>query len=185
MKEKMKGFISGVLVTVLAISLAGGTLAAVASQTISVDPTTKIRVNGEMFVPKDATGKEVPVFNYQGTTYAPVRALAEAYGLVVGYDAAANMATVDRPVVTTFTLGIGTYKVGEDLAPGKYDVVATMGSGNFQGDVASCKFGSLNEILSAPGASTFERASSYSNLELASGDIVYIKGNLKLLFTAK
>ena len=29
------------------------------------------------------------------TTYAPVRALAEAYGLTVGYDSAKHMATVD------------------------------------------------------------------------------------------
>ncbi len=54
-----------------------------------------IQANGETFVPKDVTGKEVPVFAYEGTTYAPLRALAEAYGLEVGYDAAANMATVN------------------------------------------------------------------------------------------
>lgn len=185
MKERMKGFISGILVSVLVISLAGGALAAAVTQTITVDPTIKIRVNGEEFKPKDATGKDVPVFVYEGTTYAPVRALAEAYGLVVGYDSASNMATVDKPVSTTLTLGIGTYKVGEDIAPGKYDVVAVSGSGNFQGDVTSCKLGSLNEILAAPGASTSERASSYSNLVLASGDVLYIKGNLSLQFTKK
>ena len=37
------------------------------------------------------------VFTVNGTTYAPLRALAEAYGLEVGYDAANNIATVNSP----------------------------------------------------------------------------------------
>lgn len=36
-------------------------------------------------------------FTYNGTTYAPLRALAEAYGLEVGYDAANKIATVNAP----------------------------------------------------------------------------------------
>ncbi len=64
---------------------------------ISVDPTVKILVNGSEFKPKDANGNDVMTFIYNGTTYAPLRALAEAYGLEVGYDAARNMATVSEP----------------------------------------------------------------------------------------
>ena len=146
----------------------------------------KVMVNGEEFKPKDANGNDVLVFAYNGTTYAPLRALAEAYGLVVGYDAAANMATVDKPSISTLTLGIGTYTVGTDIASGKYDVVAISGSGNFWGDVASCQFGSLNEILAAPSeAVTMGWSSTYSNLTLKSGDVIYIEGNLSLQFTKK
>lgn len=64
---------------------------------ISVDPSVKILVNGTEFQPKDANGNDVMTFIYNGTTYAPLRALAEAYGLEVGYDAARNMATVSEP----------------------------------------------------------------------------------------
>ena len=64
---------------------------------ISVDPSVKILVNGSEFQPKDANGNDVMTFIYNGTTYAPLRALAEAYGLEVGYDAARNMATVNEP----------------------------------------------------------------------------------------
>ena len=39
------------------------------------------------------------VFVYDGTAYAPVRALAEAYGLQVGYDSEKNLATVSQPEV--------------------------------------------------------------------------------------
>ena len=105
---------------------------------------------------------------------------------MVGYDAAENMATVNTPTPTTFSLGVGQYTVGADIAPGKYDVAALSGSGNFMGEVASCQFGSLNEILAAPGASgSIERPSTYSNLTLAEGDILYIKGSLNVEFTVK
>lgn len=90
----MKKFLSGVLCATLVFSLALSALAISGRMTIEVDPIN-IMVNGEVFVPKDVNGKEVPQFAYQGTTYAPLRALAEAYGLEVGYDAEKNMATVN------------------------------------------------------------------------------------------
>lgn len=72
--------------------------------TLSVSPIN-IEVNGEIFQPKDANGDPVPVFVYAGTTYAPLRALAEAYGLTVGYDSAKKLATVDF-VATTKSLSL-------------------------------------------------------------------------------
>lgn len=92
----MKKFLSGVLCATLVFSLTLSALAISGKMTIEVDPIN-IMVNGEVFVPKDVNGKEVPQFAYQGTTYAPLRALAEAYGLEVGYDAEKNMATVSDP----------------------------------------------------------------------------------------
>ena len=86
-----------ILAAGLAAALSVGSFAAGSLITISVDPTVKIKVNGEEFKPKDANGNDVMTFIYNGTTYAPLRALAEAYGLQVGYDAGANMATVDDP----------------------------------------------------------------------------------------
>jgi len=56
-----------------------------------------IVVKGQIFKPTDANGKPVPVFETGGTTYAPLRALAEAYGLEVGYDAKQRLAYVTRP----------------------------------------------------------------------------------------
>lgn len=93
MKKTSKICITAVLAAILSVgSFAAGNLI-----DITVDPTVKIRVNGEEFRPTDANGNPVMTFVYNGTTYAPLRALAEAYGLEVGYDAAANMATVDAP----------------------------------------------------------------------------------------
>lgn len=43
------------------------------------------------------SGNDVMVFTYKDTTYAPLRALAEAYGLEVGYDSSRNLAAVNSP----------------------------------------------------------------------------------------
>lgn len=51
--------------------------------------TTNIRVfvDGIELIPRDANGQIVPVINWNGTTYLPVRALANQVGLAVQYDA--------------------------------------------------------------------------------------------------
>lgn len=90
----MKKFLSGVLCATLVFSLALSALAISGRMTIEVDPIN-VQINGEVFQPTDVNGKEVPVFAYQGTTYAPLRALAEAYGLEVGYNVENNIATVN------------------------------------------------------------------------------------------
>ena len=56
--------------------------------------------------PRDVSGKEVPVFLYEGTTYVPARAISEALGLNVSF----NSAT--RTVVLTSKSGTGTTSQG-------------------------------------------------------------------------
>ena len=90
---KKLSFAAGMLTMALIGGLGVTALAATGQMTITVDPVN-IQVNGQTFQPKDANGADVPVFAYNGTTYAPLRALAKAYGLTVGYDQEANMATV-------------------------------------------------------------------------------------------
>lgn len=96
MKGKLTSFFAGVLTVVLLGTLTVSALAADGSLSLTVNPI-RVMVNGEVFQPKDAQGNDVLVFTYNGTTYAPLRALAEAYGLEVGYDAANNIATVNAP----------------------------------------------------------------------------------------
>lgn len=78
---------------VLIGSLAVSCLASDGLFSITASPIHVV-VNGEVFQPKDAAGNDALVFTFNGTTYAPLRALAEAYGLQVGYDSTRNMATV-------------------------------------------------------------------------------------------
>ena len=104
MKSKLLSFLSGMVVMLMLVGLPVTALAASGALTIEVNPI-KALVNGEVFQPKDANGNDVMVFTYNGTTYAPLRALAEAYGLEVGYDAKNNIATVDKPATPTPTPG--------------------------------------------------------------------------------
>lgn len=55
-------------------------------------------VNGKVFTPTDSLGNPVLVFSHNGTTYAPVKALATAYGLNVGYNAQSKLVTVSGNV---------------------------------------------------------------------------------------
>ena len=104
--KRIPTFLAGMLTAAVIGGLGVGALAASGQLTISVDPVN-IQVNGETFQPKDANGKDVPVFAYQGTTYAPLRALAEAYGLEVGYDSEFKAASVNG---VSAAVSIGTAK---------------------------------------------------------------------------
>lgn len=97
MKKGFLTFTAGVLAALLISSTTITALAANGAIKIEVSPIS-VLVDGEVFQPKDASGNDVMVFTYNGTTYAPLRELAEAYGLEVGYDGERNIATVSsRP----------------------------------------------------------------------------------------
>lgn len=94
MKGKLFSFIAGVAASLMLVALPVSALASDESLTLTIHPI-KVLVNGEVFQPKDVQGNDVLVFTYDGTTYAPLRALAEAYGLEVGYDGQNHIATVN------------------------------------------------------------------------------------------
>lgn len=97
-----KGFATGILVTALTVGL--GVSALAATRTITVDDNIRVTINGAMFTPKNEQGKEVPLFSYNGTTYAPVRAICEAAGLKVDFDSAsytAVLTTQDQYIAST------------------------------------------------------------------------------------
>ena len=83
MKGKLPSFLSGVIVTFLLVALPVTALAFSGVIKIEISPI-QVLVDGEVFQPEDGNGNDVMVFTYNGTTYAPLRALAEAYGLGVG-----------------------------------------------------------------------------------------------------
>lgn len=87
-----KGFVSGILAASLAVGL--GITAMAAVRTIQVEDDIQVTLNGARFTPKDVNGNEVPLFSYNGTTYAPVRAICEAAGLKVDYDSATYTAVL-------------------------------------------------------------------------------------------
>ena len=100
MRKNMLSFLTGAIAMLLLVSLPMTALAASGAIRIEVSPIS-VLVDGEVFQPKDAKGNDVMVFTYNGTTYAPLRALAEAYGLEVDYDRERNIATVSNQPTQT------------------------------------------------------------------------------------
>lgn len=82
----LKGFLAGVLVMGLVFSLAGGALAKTAKELITVDYCDiQIIIDGTLLTPTDVNGTPVEPFAYNGTTFLPVRAIAEAAGYDVDW----------------------------------------------------------------------------------------------------
>ncbi len=94
-RQFQHGFLAGLLTAGLLMVL--GVTALAVSRTITVDDGIRITFNGAAFTPRDANGRAVELFTYNGTTYAPLRALCEAAGLKVSYDSATRTAQVSSP----------------------------------------------------------------------------------------
>ena len=179
------------ILAVLAI-FTSGALAATAAQTITAQlrPDMQVVVDGTLQTFTDANGKTVYPIVYNGTTYLPLRSIGNLMGKNVGWDGATQTVTLSsgaqQPAAKTYTLSAGDYTVGVDIAPGKYDVTAIEGMGNFMGEVASKPLSMLNEIMAEPSADIYNVGhATLSNLTLAQGDTLTVMGDLVLKLTAK
>ena len=98
MKRQWKGFVSGVMVTLLCVGLIGSAFAVYQKQATLDYTGIKITLNGDPVTPKDANGNVIEPFAIDGTTYLPVRGIASAMGLDVAWDQATqtvNLAEYD------------------------------------------------------------------------------------------
>lgn len=84
-KDKLKGFVIGIVAASVAISATA--FAQNIQKTLNaVYRDIKLVVDGNTTTPKDANGNIVEPFIVDGTTYLPVRAVAEALGKDVSWD---------------------------------------------------------------------------------------------------
>jgi len=103
----MKKAISLVLVLSLLFSL-GITASAATTEKASITyRAITLVLDGESFIPCDENGKTVEPFIMGGTTYLPLRALAQALGLGVSWDGATS--TVSLSSGGTVKTGSGSY----------------------------------------------------------------------------
>lgn len=184
MKKRGNGLIVGVIIGTIMTN--GIAFAKQINETsvLSYD-NIKISLNGHEVLPKDANNNYVEPFTINGTTYLPVRAVANALGINVNWDDSTNTVVLSNALSAPFTLTAGQYVVGEDIEPGKYSCSAVSGSGNFSGTVESLGLLGLNEILAEEGNEFFTGQSTYDNLRLEVGDIIRISGNLHVEFVEK
>ncbi|HWQ75845.1 MAG TPA: stalk domain-containing protein [Syntrophomonas sp.] len=167
-KERAKGFVSGMLAMVLLMGLIGTAAATVGQRTVNLDYTgINITLNGKPITPTDANGNVVEPFAISGTTYLPVRGIANALGLGVSWDAAtqtviltsgAPVSTPSMPSTPTGTYSrtnpapVGTAQsVTVDSYSGNYTASAIIVD-SLRGDAAWNKIKDANMFNSAPEA---------------------------------
>lgn len=98
MKNQMKGFISGVLVTLLLVGSIGTAAATVGKKAAELEYNNiKVTMDGAQVNLVDAAGNPVEPFIISGTTYLPVRAVAGALGLEVDWDSATKTVVLRHP----------------------------------------------------------------------------------------
>jgi hypothetical protein len=86
--NKFKQFIAGLIVGAMLLSTI--TVFAGAKTIEAFYNNIKISIEGKAVELKDATGNTVEPFIYNGTTYLPVRAIAEALGMEVKFNETTN-----------------------------------------------------------------------------------------------
>lgn len=106
MKKGTKIFLGAIVATVLISTTA---FATIGSRTAELFYNNiKVMINGTEIMPTDANGTPVEPFIIDGTTYLPVRGVASALGMNVGWDAATNTVTLNNPGI--FQGGIKVYE---------------------------------------------------------------------------
>lgn len=89
--------VSKILLAILIVCLAVPTALA-ASKTVQADLSysgIQIVMNGEKITPTDINGKSTEPFSLDGTVYLPIRAIAQALGCDIEWDAASNSVIID------------------------------------------------------------------------------------------
>lgn len=93
-KERVKGIAIGVTLTTIIM----GTSVFAQSykkQLTAVYNDIKIEIDGSRVTPKDGNGKQVDPFTVDGTTYLPVRAVAQALGKNVRWDGSTKTVVIN------------------------------------------------------------------------------------------
>ena len=105
-KEKAKGYVAGfITASLLASTIAFA--APIEKAITALYNDIKIYVDGVKIDPKDANGKAVEPFIYDGTTYLPVRAVGEALDKTVTWDGATQSVYLGlRPDSTNYLLDV-------------------------------------------------------------------------------
>jgi len=89
MKKTIMTWASGFLTAMLLVALGVGVYAATIARTETITVTyrdIRLVVEGELVTPKDVEGNIVEPFIFDGTTFLPVRAVADALGHEVRWD---------------------------------------------------------------------------------------------------
>lgn len=186
--KKAGWFISGVLTALLVMSLASPAVAALAGKMIQVYTGVNVYVDDVLIQPKDANGNPVEVFVYNGTTYLPIRAIGNALGKTVQWDAKTSSAYVgkhssDQPAVWLKDLD---YYYGDG---NRWSIKDQMKDnlGNVHEKVITVEYGSGSRVYKLNGQYTMISGTLFQDYALRFMDSegrLEIYGDGKLLYSA-
>lgn len=95
MRKRLQGLVAGILVGIVLTS--GAVFAKQASETAQIFYNNiRVLIDGGEIVPKDANGNLTEPFIMNGTTYLPVRAVANAFGKDVEWDGATQSVYIGK-----------------------------------------------------------------------------------------
>ena len=110
MKEKLKGIVLGIVIGAMFVPTVFATIGTV-TKDLSYN-NIKITLNGQELIPSDANGNYVEPFIIEGTTYLPVRAVANALGLNVTWDGTNNTVVLAEQSSDVSPTGTVLYEKG-------------------------------------------------------------------------
>ena len=116
MKQNLKGFVTGIIVSALVFSMVGTSFAK--SGTIQKEleyNNISVTLDGKKLDLRDAKGNSVEPFMFDGTNYLPVRALAEALGLNVTWDGTTHTVKLSSTTDGEKTTNTGSYADGKTM----------------------------------------------------------------------
>lgn len=99
------------LALIAALTLPTAAAAQANVKQISARFGVQISVNGVTQHLTDAAGNPVQAFEYNGTTYVPIRGVAQALGAQVGYDASTDTALITANTYVATNPDFSSYKV--------------------------------------------------------------------------
>lgn len=115
MKKRLQGLIAGLLIGVLSAN--GVVFAKQLHQTAELFYNNiKISLNGQEIQPKDANGNYVEPFIINGTTYLPVRAVANALGVNVDWDGNTNTVLLSNQDAKNAATGFNASSVASQIS---------------------------------------------------------------------
>ena len=110
MKDKLKGIVLGIVIGVMLVPTAFAAIGTV-TKDLSYDDI-KISLNEKIIEPKDANGNKIEPFIIEGTTYLPVRAVGDALGLNVEWEATSKTVLLTDSSKSISTTGKVVYEKG-------------------------------------------------------------------------
>ncbi len=109
MKYKLRGLFIGIILGAIVSSITAFATTSTLTKNVTYR-NIKIVVDKNQITPTDANGNYVEPFIMDGTTYLPVRAVANAFGKDVTWDDATNTVSLEEQSVETEHL-VGTYTI--------------------------------------------------------------------------